>query len=70
MLPTFSVASHQHSTHTHTHTRIAGLSHIGTVEKGKRADLLLLNEELNLQQTIIAGQTEFKKYHHETDYEP
>ena len=37
--------------------RIAGLEHIGTIEVGKRADLLLLDKDLNLKQTVIAGRT-------------
>ena len=41
--------------------RIAGLDHIGKVEVGKRADLLLLDKDLNLKQTIIAGRTEYKR---------
>ena len=40
--------------------RIAGLEHVGRIEAGKRADLLIFDEELTLQQTIIAGKTEFK----------
>ena len=41
--------------------RIAGLDHIGTIEVGKRADLLLFDKELNLQETIIAGRTVFER---------
>jgi len=56
---------HKHAPcpHTHIHNliRIAGLAHIGMVEEGKRADLLLLDEELNVQQTIVAGRTEFRR---------
>ena len=39
--------------------RIAGLSHIGSVEVGKRADLLLFDKDLNLEQTLVAGKVVF-----------
>ncbi len=33
--------------------------HTGSVEKGKRADLLLLNKDLELERTIIAGRVAY-----------
>ena len=41
--------------------RIVGLGHTGRIEVGKRADFLVFDKELNLQQTVIAGKNEFKK---------
>jgi hypothetical protein len=36
--------------------RIAALKHVGKVAVGMRADLLLFNKDMNLQQTMVAGQ--------------
>ena len=35
--------------------RIAGLKHVGTLEPGKRADMLLMDGTLGLQRVIVAG---------------
>ena len=35
--------------------RIAGLKHVGTLEPGKRADMLLMDGALGLQRVIVAG---------------
>lgn len=46
---------HLRSGHNYFIYRIAGLSHIGSVEVGKRADLLLLDKDMDLEQTLVAG---------------
>jgi N-acetylglucosamine-6-phosphate deacetylase len=38
-----------------TPATIAGLSHIGSLQIGKRADFLVLDEALSLKQTFING---------------
>lgn len=40
--------------------RVAGLGHVGGVAAGKRADLLLLTDELALIETLVAGETVFR----------
>ena len=40
--------------------RVAGLGHVGEVAAGKRADLLLLTDELALIETLVAGETVFR----------
>ncbi|XP_062514677.1 N-acetylglucosamine-6-phosphate deacetylase-like isoform X2 [Corticium candelabrum] len=39
-----------------TPARIAALDHVGSIAVGKRADLLLLDSNLNLEKTIVNGQ--------------
>ena len=41
--------------------RRVGLSHIGRIEVGLRADLLLLSEGLTLERTMVAGITAFAR---------
>ena len=38
--------------------RIVGLKHVGSIETGKRADLCFFDQELNLQQKMVAGHIE------------
>jgi N-acetylglucosamine-6-phosphate deacetylase len=38
-----------------TPAKIAGLPHVGTLECGMRADLVLLSDSLNVQHTVVAG---------------
>jgi len=39
--------------------RIAGLNHIGKIQIGKRADLLLFSEDFDLKQVLIGGELAF-----------
>ena len=51
---------HTHTSHISTLThRIVGLKHVGSIETGMRADLCLLDDELNLQHTMVAGRLEY-----------
>ncbi|KAJ7326568.1 Putative N-acetylglucosamine-6-phosphate deacetylase [Desmophyllum pertusum] len=40
--------------------RIAKMSHTGLIEVGKRADLLLFDENVNLSRTVVSGQVVFQ----------
>ena len=40
--------------------RIAKISHTGKIEVGKRADLLLFDEKLNLLRTVVNGKVVFQ----------
>jgi len=40
--------------------RIAKITHTGIIEVGKRADLLLFNEDLSLLKTVVSGQIVFQ----------
>jgi len=40
--------------------RIAKITHTGLIEVGKRADVLLFNEDLSLLKTVVSGQIVFQ----------
>lgn len=40
--------------------RIAKISHTGKIEVGRRADLLLFDEKLNLLRTVVNGKVVFQ----------
>lgn len=35
--------------------RIAGLHHVGTLEVGRRADIVMMDDELAIQSVIVSG---------------
>ena len=41
--------------------RIAKISHTGRIEVGKRADLLLFDDNLSLLRTVVYGKVVFKQ---------
>lgn len=44
--------------------RIAGLTHLGRLEPNRRADFLVLSNDLQLDTTVIAGQIAFSRSAH------
>lgn len=44
--------------------RIAALSHLGRLEPNRRADFLILNKDLQLETTVIAGQIAYSRTSH------
>ena len=40
--------------------RVAGLRHVGAIQVGRRADLLLLRADLSLHTTIVAGRMAYQ----------
>ena len=46
---------------TETPARIQGLSDRGTLDAGKRADIVLFNDNLQVVRTIVGGRTVFEK---------
>ena len=44
---------------TETPSRIMGLTDRGTLESGKRADIVLFDDNINVLRTIVAGRTVF-----------
>jgi len=47
---------------TETPARLINMeSEIGTLETGKRADLVLFDDDINVEMTVVGGKTVYKK---------
>ena len=42
-----------------TPARVAGLGHVGAIEIGRRADLVLLSDDLDVRRVLVAGRVAY-----------